>query len=233
MSQTSRPKVWSNFAITLDGKISTRNLTPASFTSKEDKKRLTQIRAGADAIMVGRATLVKDNMAMGLPNAELRAARIARGQREYPLRVIISNAGVVPANLRVFEKMVAPVVIFTTEKMPESNRAELANLATIHYAKGEHVDLPEVLHVLAEQFEVRSVCCEGGPTLFRAMLEAELIDELYLTLAPTLFGGKEAPTLTGADARFLTNETRLELLQSEQAGDELFLKYRIFTSIDR
>jgi 2,5-diamino-6-(ribosylamino)-4(3H)-pyrimidinone 5'-phosphate reductase len=199
----SRPKVWSNFAITLDGKITTRNHTPALFTSKEDKKRLTYIRSLGDAILVGRATLVKDNMAMGLPNAALRAARVERGQQEYPLRVIISNSGVIPADLKVFQKMVAPVVIFTTELMPQVNRDELAGLATIHISRSGTVDLHEALRILAKDFHVNSICCEAGPTLFRSMLEADLIDELYLTVAPVLFGGKEAPTITGTRLDFI------------------------------
>lgn len=225
MSPISRPRVWSNFAVTLDGKITTRNHTPAMFTSQQDKKRLTEIRAMADALMIGRSTLVKDNMAMGLPNAKLRAERAAEGRSEYPLRVIISNSGNIPPDLRVFEKMVAPVVIFTTQKMPESNRAELEGLATLHFSSGDAVDLHEAIRVLASDFGVKSICCEGGPTLFRSMLEENLIDELYLTVAPALFGGKEAPTLTGGSFEFMKNEVQLKLRKAERIGDEFYLHY--------
>jgi len=221
-----RPKIWSNFAITLDGKITTRNHTPANFTTSEDKKRLTWIRSLADALVVGRATLTKDNMAMGLPNAALREERVARGQREYPLRVIISNSGQIPVDLKVFQKMVAPVVIFASEQMPEENRNALADLATIHLFK-DAVDLTEAMRILSLEHEVRSVCCEGGPSLFRAMLAEKLVDELYLTLSPQIFGGVDAPGLTGSGPQFLTDEVPLALEYFEQVGDELFLKYQV------
>ena len=69
-----RPFVTANFAITADGRISTRNLTPATFSSPRDKRRLLEIRAACDAILVGARTLSADSMTLGIP-ADLRAAR--------------------------------------------------------------------------------------------------------------------------------------------------------------
>ena len=226
-TKTLFPKIWANFAVTLDGKISTRNHTPAMFTSKEDKKRLTLIRSGADAVMVGRATLVKDNMAMGLPNAALRAERLARGQSEYPLRVIVSDSGKISSDLKLFQNMVAPVVILTTDAMPQEIRDELRDLATLHISDEKHVNLKAAMLFLKEKHGVKSICCEGGPTLFRSMLEADLIDELYLTIAPRVFGGKDAPTLTGAKGPFFETERHFKLVQHELGSDEIFLRYSI------
>ena len=73
MSRRERPLVVANFAVTADGKISTRRRTPAQFSSPRDKRTLLEIRARADAILVGRATVSTDAMTMGLPSAKLRA----------------------------------------------------------------------------------------------------------------------------------------------------------------
>src|SRR5262245_61071050 len=85
-SRGRRPFVAATFAMTVDGKITTREFTPIDFTSPEDKKHLFQQRAMGDAVLIGHSTLKADNVRLGLPDPEMRAARIARGQSPYPLR---------------------------------------------------------------------------------------------------------------------------------------------------
>src|SRR5437660_10140504 len=85
-----RPFVSATFAMTVDGKITTRNFGPVDFTSREDKLHLFRQRALADAVMIGHSTLKRDNVRLRLP-AELVAERIKRGQTPGPLRVIVSN----------------------------------------------------------------------------------------------------------------------------------------------
>ena len=91
-----RPRIILNFAMTIDGKVSTAKLTPSGFTSAFDKHRLLEIRSLGDALMVGKNTLQIDRMSMGLPDEALRQARVQRAQAEYPIRVIISNSGDTP-----------------------------------------------------------------------------------------------------------------------------------------
>ncbi len=98
------PTVAVNFAVTWDGKISTRNFTPADFSSKRDKHRLLEIRATGDALLVGANTISSDNMSMGLPDAALRAQRVRRKQTPWPLRVIITNSGRIDPALNIFQK---------------------------------------------------------------------------------------------------------------------------------
>ncbi len=88
-----RPKIHAHFAMTADGKISTKNLTPSQFTSPAVKARIGEIRARHDAILAGRGTVAADTMSMRLSSEKLRAARIKQGLPPEPLRVVISNAG--------------------------------------------------------------------------------------------------------------------------------------------
>ena len=74
---------------------------------------------------------------------------------------------------------------------------------------------------------VRRLACEGGPTLFRALLERDLIDQLNLTIAPYMFGGAKAPTLTGLTKAFLPASVHCSLINMRIIGDECFLTYRI------
>src|SRR5258708_19946698 len=90
-SHISRPFVSATFAMTVDGKITTRDFAPVDFTSREDKQHLFQQRARADAVLIGHSTLKRDNVRLALP-AELITEQIKRGQTPPPLRVILSNA---------------------------------------------------------------------------------------------------------------------------------------------
>jgi riboflavin-specific deaminase-like protein len=222
-----RPFVTANFAITADGRISTRNLTPADFSSPRDKHRLLEIRAKCDAILAGAKTIAADNMSMGLPAADLRAARRAKGKPEYPVRVLLTNSGRLSPALRVFTKDFSPILVFSTEKMPRAIRAALAHKAMLHLDPGPQVDLAAMLMTLRREHGVRRLVCEGGAQVFRSLLAADLVDELHLTLCPRVFGGKKAPTLTGLAGDYLPRSTRLQLVEFRPVGNECFLRYRI------
>src|SRR5712671_7774520 len=129
---SARPFVAATFAITVDGKITTKNFTPVDFTSREDKRHLLQQRSLGDAVLIGHSTLKHDNVRLGLPDPELREARIARGQTLYPLRVIVSNEGRIDASLKLFQTDISPIVIFSTVRMPPRHQKALREKATLH-----------------------------------------------------------------------------------------------------
>jgi 5-amino-6-(5-phosphoribosylamino)uracil reductase len=213
--------------MTADGKITTRNFSSVDFTSREDKLHLLRQRSLGDAVLIGHSTLRHDNVRLGLPQEELRKARIKRGQTPYPLRVIVSNEGKIDSRLKIFQADISPILIFSTTRMPKRFRQALLGKATLHLTKARHVDLAEMLHTLRSQYKVRTIACEGGATLFRSLLEKDLVDQLNLTIAPRLFGGRDAPTLTGLSKDFLPATIRCSLKEMRVVGDECFLVYRI------
>ena len=225
--KSSRPFVVATFAMTVDGKITTRNFTAVDFTSREDKAHLFRQRSLGDAVLIGHSTLKRDNVRLSLPHAELREARIKRGQTPYPLRVIVSNEGKIDIRLNIFKLEVSPIVIFSTTRMPRKFRCALMEKATLHLAQSHEVDLANMLHQLRTDYKVRTVACEGGATLFRGLLEQDLVDQLNLTIAPYLFGGASAPTLTGLNKEFLPASIHCRLTDMRVVGDECFLIYRI------
>lgn len=225
------PFVTANFAITADGKISTRAHTPSDFSSPRDKRRLLEIRATADAILVGRATLEQENMAMGLPAPELRAQRTAAGRAPYPTRVLLTNSGRLAPTLRVFQEPVAPILIYATTQMPASNRAALAPLATLHLTPGDRVDLHSMMRSLRREHGIARLVCEGGPGVLRSLLEAGLVNELHVTICPLVFGGEPALTLTGRPGSFLPASISLELDAMEEHDGECFLRYTVLAPL--
>ena len=84
-----------------------------------------------------------------------------------------------------------------------------------------------MLETLRHQYKVRTLACEGGPTLFRSLLEQDLVDQLNLTIAPFMFGGANAPTLTGLSEEFLPSSVHCSLIDVRTVGEECFLTYRL------
>ena len=211
-----RPFVTANFAITADGKISTRKRTPSTFSSARDKARLLEIRASCDAVLVGARTLAADTMTLGVP-----------GAAKPPLRVILSNSGRLNPALRVFLTGSAPIVIFSTRRMPAATRGALATKADIFLHESPVVNLALALAALREDYGVRRVVCEGGGELLRSFAAADLLDEIHLTFCPRIFGGRAAPTVTGLSGEFLPESVRLRLVESHAVDGECFTRWRV------
>lgn len=217
MTRADRPFVIANFAMTIDGKISTRNQTPAQFTSANDKRRFLEIRAMGDAVIAGRRTVEKDTMSMGIPGV---------APDRSPLRVLISESGKISPEWKVFHSVGGAIVIFSTPAMKLATQQALRQhpQVTLHLTK--KVNLARVLRVLQKKHHVRKLVCEGGAGLFRSFLDLDAIDQLHLTLAPKLFGGTQAPTLTGVSDHFLKRLQSFRLAKIHVIESECFLTYR-------
>jgi riboflavin-specific deaminase-like protein len=224
----ARPFVTVNFAVTADGKISTRKRTPSDFSTPGDKRRLLEIRATCDAILVGARTLGSDMMSMGLPAADLREARVQKGKPSHPWRVIVTNSGKISPELRVFHTPKLPTpIVFTTRAMPNKTISALAPLCDLYLHLSERVNLRAVLMTLREDYGVKRVVCEGGGALLHALAADDLVDELHVTICPRIFGGRAAPTLTGTAGAFLPASVALRMDHFELAGDEVFTRWRV------
>ena len=219
-----RPFVTANFAVTADGRISTRNFTPSDFSSRGDKRRLVKIRAACDAVLVGARTLASDTMTLGIPGIRVE---------KPPLRVIVSNSGRISPQLRVFQKPGAPIVIFTTRKMPAKTRDALAQIADIFIHPATAVDLTLALAILRADYSVKRLVCEGGGTLLRSFATADLLDEIHLTLCPLIFGGSGAPTLTGVPGKFLPKSIQLKLVEMKRVGEECFTRWSVVRAVHK
>ena len=124
-----------------------------------------------------------------------------------------------PADLPILQAEGAPVVVATgAEGELEGTVADITYLRT-------GADLPVLMARLREEHGVRSVLCEGGPTLNAHLLAAGLVDELFLTLDPKIVGGADALTL--AAGRPLLEPARAELVSLLEADGELFFRWRL------
>ncbi len=213
--------------MTVDGKITTRAFSPVDFTSREDKLHLLRQRSLGDAVLIGRSTLAHDNVRLGLPDPKMRTEREARGQTPYPIRIIVSNEGRIDPALNIFQTDISRIIIFSTTRMPRKYQVALREKAILCLSEARAVDLRRMLQILRSEYDVRRVACEGGAELFRGLLELQLVDQLNLTIAPYIFGGKDAPTLSGRGTSFLSGSVRCSLAEMRTIGDECFATYRL------
>jgi riboflavin biosynthesis pyrimidine reductase len=132
--------------------------------------------------------------------------------------VIVSNRLELPWDARLFTDGGGQVVIFTAS---EQEPPETATPVTI-VRHPESVDLERALQWLLEERGIRSVLCEGGPTLHGRLREARLTDELFLTIAPKIAGGEGPRILEGA----LADIDQVELTWLLESEGELFARYR-------
>jgi riboflavin-specific deaminase-like protein len=231
-SQRSKmPFVLVNMAMTADGKIATANRAVSSFGSRHDQENLLQMRATADAIMSGARTVDLNPVTLGPGPAKYRRLRRRRGLAEYNLRVIVSGSGTVNPQAEVFKHKFSPLIVLTTARAGTRKLKALREVADeVRVFGRKEVDFPRALLWLREAWNVRRLLCEGGAEVNDALFRTGVVDELHLTVAPYIFGGRTSPTIAeGLGAAKLSLATKLELKSVRRRGKELFLVYRVKT----
>jgi 2,5-diamino-6-(ribosylamino)-4(3H)-pyrimidinone 5'-phosphate reductase len=205
-----RPRISTNLAISIDGKITSSKGIPSGWTSREDHQRLLDLRRDADALLVGRGTLEADRMTLTSP-----------GSLRQPLRCIVSSKGQLDPQHPIFSKPAGEIHLLVTGNDPSSLPASLAGCVTSHF-----MSLGAFLEKLAVEMGVQSLHCEGGSQLIRELAAMDAIDNFHLTLAGhTLFGGAMTKTATGSPSCFLPASLSFEITHYEPRGSECFLTY--------
>jgi riboflavin biosynthesis pyrimidine reductase len=165
--------------------------------------------------------------AMRLERAALEW-RCARGLAEHPVFAIVSGALHLDPGSAVFaEAPVRPVVV-TVAASASAKKEALSRVADVLVCGDEKLDAGVMLGELAKR-GLRQVLCEGGPTLFGALLEADCVDELCLTVSPVLEAG-EAPRIA---AGALPQPRRMRLQHALVSGSILLLRYLRMREEDR
>jgi riboflavin-specific deaminase-like protein len=223
------PFVFVNIAVTADGKIapSTRRFEP--FSSRSDQQRMLGLRAEADAVMCGARTVENGKVTLGSGGPRRRARRVAAGRAPHHLRVLVSGSASISPAAHIFTTRFSPILLLTSEAAAPARLEELrSKFDDIHVSPGKTVDLPLALAWLRSRWDVRRLLCEGGGELNAPLFAGRLADELHLTIAPVIFGGRTAPTLAdGEGISSLADAVPLRLKHRELIGSELYCIYTV------
>jgi len=184
-----------------------------------DQDLFHALRTRVDAVMVGAGTLRAERYGRLVRRPERHEARERAGLVPDPLAVIVSGRLDLPEDLPLLHDPEQEVLVATFSD------AELEGAARIEYLRfdGDSVDMPRLLGLLHER-GVRSVLCEGGPTLNAELLRAHAVDEIFHCLAPKLAGEPDAPTLVSGVLHDAVDMDLVWLLENES---HLFLRCRL------
>jgi riboflavin biosynthesis pyrimidine reductase len=92
----------------------------------------------------------------------------------------------------------------------------------------EEMDFKAALDWLQEKWKVKKLLCEGGGELNTALIRQNLVDEIYITICPLVFGGRGAPTMAdGLGVKSVEEATKLRIKSMKRVGQELFVVYRV------
>lgn len=192
-----RPWVVVGMITTLDGASATDG-TSGGLGGPADSELLRAVRGIADAVVVGAGTVRAEDYGPLRHSDEVRSARSAAGRSTDPPRLVIvsGSLGVTP-DLRVFDGAPVPPLVCTSERADQAAIDALAPVAEVLVAGEESVDVHAVLRRLRDD-GVDVVVCEGGPTLNAAMVDAGVVDEWCVTVAPLIAGGDSQRIVSGA-----------------------------------
>jgi riboflavin-specific deaminase-like protein len=219
---TGRPWLLINMVTSADGATATDGRS-GGLGGPGDRRIFFTLRALADVVLVGAGTVRAEGYGPVKLADEQRARREAGGRPPLPRLAIISRRLDVDRHGALFAPGVDPPIVITSPGADRVRRAELADAGAdlVLAGNGDDVDLVTALRTLGEMGS-SVVLCEGGPTLNGALLHADLVDELCLTIAPRLIGGESARAIHGPDR---TDAGRLLLRRVLEEDGSLFLRY--------
>jgi riboflavin-specific deaminase-like protein len=221
LASDGRPYTVVNFVASADGRVTLTGRS-GGLGDDGDRAMFHGLREQVDAVMVGTGTLRTETYGRILGRIERRERRAKRGLSPEPIACIVSRSGNVPTDIPLFAEPEAKVVVFTAVELDTRACAADVDVVVLDVAQ---LTQTTVLRRLRSDYGVRSLLCEGGPTLFGALLQEGVVDELFLTLAPKLTGGGAGPTVSSGPE--LVDPRSLSIQWLLERNGSLYLRYRV------
>ncbi len=205
--------------MTIDGKIATKTGDP-ELSDEQDWREVHKLRSTVDAIMVGKGTILKDNPKLHIKFYE---------HKGY-FRIVVDSNLSIPIDSKVidFQPETYPTIICTTENAPTEKikEFEAIKIKIIRSGKGEKVDIVKLMPFLYD-LGIKTILLEGGGTLNWSFIKNNLVDEMRITIAPWIVGGKDAISLVeGEGFEKMVQATRLKLIDVVNRDNYVILKYK-------
>ena len=216
---TGRPFITAKFAMSLDGKIATHTGDSKWITGDKARWHVHKMRAGTDAIMVGISTVSADDPRL--------TARDEKGNPlgMQPLRVVVDSRGRLPGTARLLSEPGKSLIAVGSdvdglEVGSQNNNVEFRPIPL----RDGRIDLQRLIEFLAEERDVTSIMVEGGGTLLGALFDLGLVDKVVAFVAPTIIGGKGAPSpVGGSGVEMMADALELERVRWKRLGRDILI----------
>lgn len=216
--QSDLPYVILKSAISLDGKIATAHLESKWITGTEARQEVQQLRQEADAVITGVETIIQDDAGLIVKDSIMT----------QPIRVILDSTLRIPLHAKCLTDHMAETIICASRLYDQKKYDQLVQKGyEVFVTNGEQrTELHEVLNMLKKR-SVMSVLVEAGGSVSASFLEASLVNEAVIYMAPLLIGGKHAPTLfEGEGVKKLKEAIRPADIEYSMVGKDLKMTMR-------
>jgi 2,5-diamino-6-(ribosylamino)-4(3H)-pyrimidinone 5'-phosphate reductase len=207
--------------MTVDGKIATTH-GDSTISSKQDKKRVHKLRSSVDAIIVGVTTVLVDNPRL--------TVRFVKNKEKDPARIIVDSTCRIPFESKILQTASKiKTIVAVTKRAPYDKIHKIKDTGAMVITAGtETVDLVELFSIL-KKMGFKKFLVEGGGELNWSLLQLGIVDQLIVTIAPRIVGGRAATTLVEGDGYTKISEgLKMELKKVlRQDNGELVLCYKI------
>lgn len=219
-----RPFVAMNMVSSIDGKITAGGAQRPGYPgSPFDRHTMNVLRTHFDAVLAGGNTLRQHPYYLGVPS-EMENMRLEKGLDAQPLTVVLTRSGTIDPASPLFIKAPLPPILITS---PEGVRRMAPSLSAQACIEILPKATPrQILALLQQKYRVGRLLLEGGPQVNYQFIQARLLDELFLTLHPSLIGNRADLSLAMGD-KVLDRAQAIELAAVNRYGHELFLRYRL------
>ena len=219
MNKFNKPYIILSAAMSIDGKIASKS-GDSELSDEEDWKEVHKLRAEVDAIMVGKGTILKDNPKL----------HIKFHEHSGYYRIVVDSNLTIPldSNVISFQPETYPTIICATENVSfdQIKKYEANEIKVILAGKDDKVDLRKLMPFL-KNLNINTILLEGGGTLNWSFIENDLVDEIRLTVAPWIVGGKKATSLVeGMGYDKMKDAPKFRLLEVRNRNNYVVLKYK-------
>lgn len=219
ISDRSRQSVRVNFVASIDG-AATDNGLSGGLSGQADKRVFDILRRLSDVILVGAGTVRAEGYGpMQLDSASVRLRR-ASGLTDQPVFAVVSGALRLDPESTVFAKAPVRAIVVTVGASSQAKKEALSRVADVVVCGEEELDVAAMLDAFAQR-GLGQILCEGGPTLFGTLLDADRVDELCLTISPLIEAGDAHRIVVGTAEK----ARRMTLHHVLVSGGTLMLRY--------
>lgn len=216
----SLPRMIVFSTITIDGKLASKTRF-SQLSCPNDLKRLHELRAQCDAVMVGANTIIVDDPSLRLKYVDGKS----------PDRIVVDGMLRTPLSARVYTLKIAKTLVLTTKMAPPEKVEKLKGMGVevLCLADKPPIDMRRALEVLG-LLGYRRIMVEGGGELIWHLFKDRVVNELRVTIAPYVFGGKEAVSLVMGEGFSTTDESpifKLKHVERCSCGNEVHLIYDV------
>ena len=219
LKESKHPYVILSSAMTIDGKIASKSGDP-DISDEDDWKSVHKLRTEVDAIMVGKSSIIKDNPKLHIKYYD---------HKGYYRIILDSNLSIpLESNVVSYKPETYPTIIVTTENVNvDKVRAfESKNVEVVKSGKGSRVDIVELMPILYDK-GIKRILLEGGGNLNWSFIKNNLVDEVKISIAPWMVGGKNAVSLVeGEGFAKMLESPKYSLIDVSSRNSYVTLNYK-------